>query len=105
FAWFFRGKGPGGVISGANVQQRFVQRGAVYSTFFEDNDVAEVLGCRPGEVEETLARALYVSREELRAQLQERSRRFLTRAQKPARADRFEAVQAAAIEWLKDHDG
>lgn len=105
FAWFFRGEGPSGVISGANVQQRFVQRGAVYSTFFEDNDVADVLGCRPGEVEETLGRVLHVSREELRVQLQERSRRFLTRAQKPARADRFEAVQAAAMEWLKDHDG
>jgi hypothetical protein len=105
FAWFFRGEGPGGVISGANVQQRFVQRGAVYSTFFEDNDVADVLGSRPGQVEETLAHALHVSREHLRSGLQERSRRFLSRAQKPARADRFEAVQAAAIEWLKDHDG
>jgi hypothetical protein len=92
FAWFFRGEGPRGVVSGANIQQRFIQRGAVYSTFFEDNDVADVLGCRPGEVEANLARSLRVSRQELRSGLQERSRRFLSRAQKHARADRFAAV-------------
>jgi hypothetical protein len=104
FAWFFRGEGPRGVVGGATIQQRFIQRGAIYSTFFEDNDVADVLGCRPGEVEETLAQCLHVSRQVLRSGLQERSRRFLSRAQKHARADRFSAVQAAAIEWLKDSD-
>ena len=39
------------MISGANIQQRFIQRGAAYATFFEDNYVADVLACAPGEVE------------------------------------------------------
>lgn len=105
FAWFFRGEGPRGVISGANIQQRFVQRGTAYATFFADNYVADLLGCRPGEVQDRLAAALNVTEEELRSELRERSKRFLSRAKKPARADRFEAVQAAAIEWLKKQEG
>src|SRR5205823_6862557 len=105
FAWYFRGEGPSGVLSGANVQQRFIQPGAVYATFFEDNHVAAVLGCRPGEVEQRLARVLRVEPDALRCRLQERSRRFLSRAKRHARADRCEAVQAAAIEWLQDDVG
>ena len=45
FAWFFRGEGPKGIISGANIQGRFIQSGATYSTFFEDNYVT---GSSPG---------------------------------------------------------
>jgi hypothetical protein len=105
FAWFFRGEGPRGIVSGANIQQRFIQRGATYATFFEDNYVAEILGCEPGVVERHLASALGVDQTTLRAGLRERSARFLSRVQKHARADRFEAVQAAAIQWLKDHSG
>ncbi|MGD9854330.1 MAG: helicase-related protein [Planctomycetaceae bacterium] len=105
FAWYFRGEGPRGVISGANIQQRFIQRGAAYATFFEDNYVAAVLGCCPGEVQRSLAAALGVSEDQLRSSLRDRSKRFLSRAKKHARADRYEAVQAAAIEWLKDHPG
>lgn len=105
FAWFFRGEGPRGVVSGANIQQRFIQRGAAYATFFNDNYVADVLGCRPDHVEESLACSIGVSREELREELRRRSAMFLSTAKKPARADRFEAVQAAAIEWLKDVTG
>jgi hypothetical protein len=105
FAWFFRGKGPEDVVSGATIQQRFIQRGATYATFFEDNYVAEVLGCRHGEVESRLAEALGLSREALREELRERSRHFLSGARKYQRADRFEAVQGAAIQWLKEQSG
>jgi hypothetical protein len=105
FAWFFRGDGPAGVISGANVQQRFIQRGAAYATFFEDNIVAEVLGCPPDSVEHHLAEALGVGRMALRDVIREKSKKFLTRAKRIARADRFEAVQAAAIELLSEHVG
>jgi hypothetical protein len=105
FAWFFRGEGPPQVISGANIQQRFIQRGTEYSTFFADNHVADVLGCRPGEVEAGLKAALQMSGPEIRSSLRDRSKRFLTRAKRPARADRFEAVQGAAIELLKDRMG
>lgn len=105
FAWFFRGEGPRGVVSGANIQQRFIQRGTAYSTFFGDNYVADLLSCRPGEVEGRLSQALGVGSDELKSLLRERSKRYLSRAKKPARADRFEAVQAAAVELLKDKEG
>lgn len=105
FAWFFRGEGPRGVVSGANIQQRFVQSGTAYATFFAENYVADILGCRPGEVQSRLAAALNVTEVSLRATLQDGSSRFLSRAKKPARADRFDSVQAAAIELLKDVPG
>lgn len=45
FAWYFRGKGPGGVLSGAAMQRnRFASASTVYSTFFEDDLVAWLLG-------------------------------------------------------------
>jgi superfamily II DNA or RNA helicase len=105
FAWFFRGEGPRGVVSGANIQQRFIQKGTAYSTFFEENHVAAVLGVRPGAVTEALAVALAVSPDDLKEKLRLGSARFLTRAKRHQRADRFEAVQAAAFELLKDFDG
>lgn len=105
FAWFFRGEGPRGVISGANVQQRFVQRTYAYALFFEDNLVADVLGCVPGTVETRLAEVVKAESAALRSELGRRSQRFLSRAKVHPRADRFTAVQAAAIEWLKDTAG
>ena len=70
FAWFFRGEGPRDVISGANIQQRFVQRGTTFSTFFEDNYVAAILGCEPAATTARMAAALDTTVEDLRAQLQ-----------------------------------
>jgi hypothetical protein len=104
FAWFFRGDGPSGVVSGANVQKRY--RSGSSATFFEDNYVADVLGgCPLADVPDRLARALNVDPERLLAGLRERSRAFLTRAKKHTAADRFEAVQAAAVEWLHETPG
>ena len=107
FAWFFRGEGPGGVVSGANIQKRFIQRGAAYATFFKDNHVARVLGCNSGDVERNLSRALNMERDALRAELRERSRAFLPKKTIKGfqRADRFEAVQAAAIQLLSERPG
>jgi superfamily II DNA or RNA helicase len=105
FAWFFRGEGPPKIVSGANIQQRFTQRGTAYATFFDDNYVAWVLGCNPGDVEIRLASELGLEREALRQDLRTRSVRFLPRVKKLARADRFESVQAASIEALKDKPG
>jgi len=102
FAWYFRGEGPRDVISGANIQQRFIQRGTTFSTFFEDNYVAAILGCDPVEATNRMAAVLGTSVEDLRSQLQQRSQRFLPKVKKIARADRFEAAQGAAIDWLKD---
>lgn len=105
FAWFFRGEGPQGVISGANVQQRFVQRSAVYSTFFEDNYAADVLGCPAEDVLVRLVEVLAISEPELREGIRSRAAKFLSRAKRHGRGDRFEAAQAATIEWLKDTVG
>ncbi len=105
FAWFFRGEGPKGVISGANIQQRFIQRGGIYATFFEDNYVMALLDARSGEVTAALAKALGISTDALATELGERAKRFLGQAKKIPRADRFAAFQAAAVEKLKDVDG
>jgi hypothetical protein len=105
FAWFFRGEGPSRVISGANVQRRFIQKGTAYSTFFADNHVMDLLEAEPGRVVETLARTLGLEGPVLRSELRARSAKYLSRARRPQRADRFEAAQAAAIELLKDRDG
>jgi hypothetical protein len=58
FAWFFRGEGPPRILSGAALQRRFGQAASAYSTFFEDNYVAWLLGARPGGVLSALAEYL-----------------------------------------------
>jgi len=58
FAWFFRGEGPADVVSGANIQRRFIQSGTTLATFFSDNYVADVLRCTPEIVESKLAEVL-----------------------------------------------
>jgi len=105
FAWFFRGEGPKGVVSGANIQRRFIQSGATYSTFFEQNYVADLLGVEPGGVEVALADYLGRSLTELREELQGRARNYLGKAKKRQRAQRFEAFQAAAVELLRESRG
>lgn len=105
YSWFFHGDGPRGVLSGANIQRRFTQAGAVYSTFFDDNDVATILGVSPGNVLAQLARVLGVDEPTLREKLRTRAGRFLGRAKKVARADRFLAAQAAAVELLHETAG
>jgi superfamily II DNA or RNA helicase len=102
FAWFFRGKGPTGVVSGANVQRRFIQKGTTYSTFFEDNYVMDLLGAEPGTVADSLADRLQVSPALLRVEMARRARKYIGRAKRLQRADRMEAAQAAALELLKE---
>jgi hypothetical protein len=102
FAWFFRGEGPKGVISGANVQRRFIQQGTAYSTFFEDNYVMDLLGVRPGGVTGALGRTLGLEPLRLRNELRQRAASYIGRAKKLQRGDRMEAAQAAALELLKE---
>ena len=73
FAWFFRGKGPDGVVSGARIAGRFIEAGSAYRIFFERNHVAEVLGVEPGQVAEALASATGHSRPELVVEIQRRA--------------------------------
>jgi hypothetical protein len=103
FAWFFRGDGPRGVVSGATIQQRLGALGGSYGTFFKDNHAAALLNCKPGEAMPTLVNLLGLPEESIRADLRIRSRQYLTRATKLPRGKRFEAVQAAAIRLLAEH--
>lgn len=102
FAWFFRGKGPAGFVSGANIQRRFIQKGTAYSTFFEDNYLMDLLAAEPATVLAELANACDRDPASLRAELRTRAAKYLTRVKRHQRADRFAAAQAAALELLKD---
>lgn len=55
FAWFFRGDGPDGILSGASLQKRLNQKTGPLATFFEDNHVAWLLGVPPEETVGALA--------------------------------------------------
>ena len=102
FAWFFRGEGPADVVSGANIQRRFIQSGTTLATFFSDNYVADVIRCKPAIAESRLAEVLGLDHRELGTVLRNASVKFLCAAKRQTRADRFDAVQAAAIELLKN---
>ncbi|HRI06197.1 MAG TPA: DEAD/DEAH box helicase family protein [Nannocystaceae bacterium] len=103
FAWFFRGEGPKGFVSGANIQERFTKPSSAYSTFFADNHVMALLGAEPGEVLPILAQALTISLDETHARVRERSARYLSRRAKTfTPAGRFDAAQAAALELLQE---
>ncbi len=103
FAWFFRGEGPKGVLSGANLQARFIQASGAYSTFFADNHVMDLLGARSGFVLEALARAVGLSTTAAAQEVRTRAVKYLSRKAKVAtRVSRMEAAQAAALELLRD---
>ncbi|MBI5500482.1 MAG: DEAD/DEAH box helicase family protein [Deltaproteobacteria bacterium] len=104
FAWFFRGEGPKGVLSGARLQQRFGEAHSALSTFFEDNHAAWLLGVRPGEVLAGLAGRMGCDQAEASRRLGERAVRYVSSA-KPGRGDWFEAAQAGALELLRERDG
>ncbi|AGC47037.1 hypothetical protein MYSTI_05761 [Myxococcus stipitatus DSM 14675] len=103
FAWYFRGEGPKGVLSGANIQARFIKGSGAYSTFFADNTVMALLGAEPGQVLTTLASTCQLTREETTERLRQRAAKYLSRKAKVVtRASRMEAAQAAALELLQE---
>ncbi len=102
FAWFLRGAPPMRILAGTPVRER---HSMPQSAAFEDNYVALILDCTPEEVTARLARVVDSDPQSMREALRERSRRFLRPVKKLARGDRYEAVQAAAVEWLKDIRG
>ncbi len=104
FSWFFRGEGPKHVLSGGAFQKnRLSNVGAVYSTFFEDDLVAWLLG-RPEEPMACLAKRLDMSPERLEAELRGLAwAYFRRRTKKSAGYPRyyvFEAYQSAALHLL-----
>ncbi len=110
FAWFLRGRGPGGqVLSGAILQRRFSQKSGVYSTFFEENHVAWLLGVRPGEEPRSVARALadYLGMplSRMGTELARLAAPYLPVVKKQSRGALFRAFQAAAVSMLASCDG
>ena len=106
YAWFFRGDGPKGVVSGANVQKRFIQSGSGYSTFFDRNHVADLLAAESGHVAKALASAVEMSFSEVAAEVRARAAKYLSaKAKVHPSHDRFIAAQAAAIELLVNRGG
>ncbi|RKH43411.1 DEAD/DEAH box helicase family protein [Corallococcus sicarius] len=103
FAWFFRGKGPQGYASGANLQARFNKASGVYATFFSDNHVLALLEATPETVLASLAEAVALSKPALVVTLRQRAARYLSRkAHVVTRGARLEAAQAAALELLRE---
>jgi hypothetical protein len=105
FAWFFRGEGPQEVISGANIQRRFLQGGATYSTFFEDNQVMAILEARPSSVLKELSKRLGREPQLVKEDIRRRAAKYISaNAQETTVAKKFEAAQGAALELLKGLD-
>lgn len=101
FAWFYRGDGPRGVLSGAALQRRLRQ-----GTFYDDNHVAAVLGCEPEATLSTLTQRLGQTEAALAAELVHDARhRLTTKARKLPRPVVFEALQAAALDRLHQAGG
>ncbi|MCP3993472.1 MAG: DEAD/DEAH box helicase [bacterium] len=109
FAWFFRGTGPSGVLSGAAFQKnRLGSTSSVYATLFEDDHVSWLLG-RPEDPIGALASAVKKTREQVietlrswgYALFRERSRQ----KEGYPRLYVFEAYQSAALEMLAGADG
>ena len=109
FSWFFRGEGPRNVLSGGAFQKnRLSNTAAVYSTFFEDDLVAWLLG-RPDEPLACLSERLQLSPEDLETRLRKlASAYFHTRTKRGAGYPRylvFEAYQSAALYLLAESGG
>lgn len=109
FSYFFRGKGSGRVLSGAAMQRnRFASEGATYSTFFEDNYVAWLLGY-PADVCESLSLDTGIPRVELISRLRELAFAFFRsqsqRSKGYPRRPVYEAYQFAGLSFLSKAKG
>lgn len=99
FSWFFRGKGPGGLLSGASFSKnRLENESAQLSTFFDDNWVLWLLNYSAdpiGELEKLVGKA----RGQVISELHARATALHTQ-KKTAKRQVFHAYQQAALEML-----
>lgn len=105
FAWFFRGRGPDGIISGARIQERFRNLGSPLGIFFDDNHLMALLDAAPGQVVQRLAAALGEDSDKAGRLIRQYSRHYLSEARQPTRGARFDAVQGAGLELLANTPG
>ncbi len=106
FSWFFRGDGPPGWLSGAAFRKnRLRGEGSVYSTFFEDNYVADLLQTRSATFE-SLCKVLNRPAEPVNDDLRRlaASRLQQSKRQRLPRFRVFHAYQEAALELLAEAD-
>jgi len=106
FAWFFRGKGPQNVLSGAAFQKnRLSSISSIYATFFEDDYIAWLLKSK-GNTMAALSRRLKISPAKLNTELKRRAfGLFSKRTERKEGYPRlyvFEAYQIAALQLIKE---
>ena len=110
FAWFFRGNGPSGVLSGAAFQKnRLSSTSSAYATLFEDDYVASLLGVEAGDVLEPLARVLGEPPDRCTEQLRRLAYGFFRERSRQQdgypRLYVYEGYQAAGLALLRDCEG
>jgi helicase-like protein/type III restriction/modification enzyme restriction subunit len=109
FAWFFRGEGPKGVMSGAAFQKnRLASLSSAYSTVFEEDYVSWLLG-RPDHVLGELARVCARDEVWVAARLRETAYGYFKRRTRQRegypRFYVFEAYQVAGLRLLEESGG
>ena len=110
FAWFFRGNGPSGVLSGAAFQKnRLSSASSTYSTLFEDDYVASLLGVDADEVLPSLARRVGEPPERCKERLRRLAFGFfrMRSGQRKGypRLYVFEGYQAAGLALIREGGG
>jgi len=109
FAWFFRGKGPSEILSGAAFQKnRLSSISSAYSTLFEDDYVSGLFG-HPEDPLTQLACAINLPLQKVISELRKRAFGFFSKRTKRKegypRFYVFEAYQVAALRLLAERDG
>ncbi len=100
FAWFFRGEGPGGALSGAQLALRLNAPRYSLSSFFLDNWVASLLKVDPGSVTRALRDALQFSEAGLRSELERIAGSVVPVRSRNNHRELFLAFQFAALSLL-----
>jgi hypothetical protein len=106
FAWFFRGEGPAGTLSGAQLSYRLNAPQYALSSFFLDNWVASLLKVEPGHVFSALRQAAGTSNDELQAALEQIAGSVVPVRSRNRHRELFLAFQFAGLSVLaKRQDG
>lgn len=105
FSWFFRGKGPAGILSGASFSRNRLEKAkasAQLSTLFDDNWLLWILGY-PAEPLAKMASLLEKPVDRLAEELRRRAATIDTvnhPSKKPQKRNVFLAYQQAALEFV-----
>lgn len=105
FAWFFRGEGPAGVLSGAQLALRLNSARFGLSSFFLDNWLASLLNTEPGTVFSTLHMVVGGSESDLRRSLEELAGSVVSVKKRNTHKELFLAFQFAGLTILSKAGG